>query len=75
MIKRYRAYDEALDKWIYFKIIATSNGWELHYLDNCIGDVSHVSDEENFNVAYDNMLRYVDELQLDKLTELSGSDL
>lgn len=69
MKKCYRAYDQETDRWHYFELIATDEGWELKYPYYKLGDKSNTSEQENFNVAYLNLTKIVEQLNLTKLTE------
>ena len=75
MIKQFRAYDEETDRWRYFKIVATTIGWELSGLHFKTGDKSLTDEQSNFDVAYLNLQRLVNDLHLVKLTELSSAEL
>lgn len=72
MTKRYRAYDESIDRWRYFKIKVDETGWELQYLHKCIGDKNKTTIDENFAVAYSNLLKIIEDNKFTKLTELQG---
>lgn len=74
MTRRYRAYDETIDKWRYFTIVATTQGWELTYLHSRVGDRYAASENDNFAIAHDNMIKIIGQLGLTKLTEMSGTD-
>ena len=71
MVKKYRAYNKLSNKHEHFKIIATDESWVLHHPEGQFGDYSKTSQEENFNVAYTNMLKVVEQRQLTDLTEIN----
>lgn len=73
-MKRYRAYDESIDKWQYFKLLVDEKGWEIRHLGGTVGDKSNATMQDNFDVAYLNLQKIVDQLGYSKLTELNGSD-
>lgn len=70
MIKKYRAYNENTDRWQYFTITASTVGWEIDYLHGVLNDACRTSEDENFDIAYKNLLRLVERQMLVKLTEI-----